>query len=134
MVTYQDLFLRQDYERRGSSENIEDVYLHAKYPQQENDKWTEYGPLQEKPDLFLRFAKVYEQWFSVDLVLGWARKYGLLGYVPDPAAGLEERRTVGLSWEEVRRERTSCQRAEHPCSSGETPSFTSLFPLRSSEA
>jgi hypothetical protein len=77
--------------------------LRAKYPRNQKDKWIEYKPLQDQPDLFLRFAKLYERGLSVDLALGWARKYGLLGYVPDHEVMSEERKTGGVSWEEVRR-------------------------------
>jgi hypothetical protein len=94
----------QDYEPSGSLENVKAAYLRAKHPRRQKDKWTEYKPLQDQPDLFLRFAKLYERGLSVDLALGWARKYGLLGYVPDQEtmAMYGERRTVGMSWEEVR--------------------------------
>jgi hypothetical protein len=93
----------QDYEPSGSSENMKDTYLRAKYPRNQKDKWTEYKPLQDRPDLFLRFAKLYEQGLSMDLALGWARKYGLLGYVPDYDVMSKERVTGGVSWEEFRR-------------------------------
>jgi hypothetical protein len=93
----------QDYEPSGSLENVKAAYLRAKHPRRQKDKWKEYKPLQDKPDLFLKFAKLYEQGLSVDLALGWARNYGLLGYVPDHEVMLEERKTGGGSWEEVRR-------------------------------
>src|SRR5215208_3079713 len=41
-------------------------------------KWTGYEPLREYPDLFLRFARLHNQKRSIDTVLDWVHKYGLL--------------------------------------------------------
>lgn len=93
----------EDYEIRRLSENIESAYLRAKYPKHQNTKWMEYKPLQESPNLFLRFAKLHERELSEKLALDWARKYGLLGYVPDQETMLQKSRAGGVSWEELRR-------------------------------
>jgi hypothetical protein len=95
----------EDYEVCPSSGNMEGTYLRPKYPRwrEGRDKWTQYKPLQDKPDLFLRFAQLYEQGDSQEVALTWARRYGLLGYKPDDYTGYEKPGTVGTSWEEVRR-------------------------------
>ena len=65
-------------------------------------EWTGYDPLVDTPDLFLRFARLYDQGFSQELVLQWVHRYGLLGQVSGQvsgfAGGLE---TVEGFWEEV---------------------------------
>lgn len=45
----------------------------------DKDGWVAYRPLEETPDLFLRFARLYEDGCSVSAILGWSHKYGLLG-------------------------------------------------------
>jgi hypothetical protein len=45
------------------------------------DKWTWYRPLEDYPDLILRFAKLYERGDdSVEIVLDWVRRFGVLGH------------------------------------------------------
>ena len=94
----------QDYEVIWSSESIEDARLYPKYPWKQKDKWNRYKPLQDKPDLFLKFAQLHKERRSIELVLDWTRRYGLLGYVPEGYPDWEEvddkRRA---SWEVFRR-------------------------------
>jgi hypothetical protein len=92
----------QDYEIRDYSESAFGTYLQAKYSQQQGNKWTKYRPLQDTPDLFLRFAKLYEKEPSNESALNWARSYGLIGYTPDGYLGYQKPSTGGVSWDEFR--------------------------------
>src|SRR5829696_3852179 len=73
----------------------------AKYPwgMETKRKWTAYDPLVDTPDLFLRFARLYDQKFSPELVLQWVHRYGLLGRGLRWVGGSGE--TVEGFWEEV---------------------------------
>jgi hypothetical protein len=44
------------------------------------DKWVMYKPLEDAPDLFLRFARLHEGGTSVESALDWVRRYGVLGH------------------------------------------------------
>ena len=45
------------------------------------DKWTVYKPLEDTPDLFLRFARLHPLGEdSVEPILDWVHKYGVLGH------------------------------------------------------
>jgi hypothetical protein len=101
----------EDYEVRNTAGDVRLNYLHPRYSQYQKDKWSEYMPLQDTPDLFLRFAKLYEQEPSEQAALNWVKQYGLLGYIPDDDSlgytpdgsriyGRPKRET--LSWEEIR--------------------------------
>jgi hypothetical protein len=50
-----------------------------KYPISRHDKWTYYDPVNDTPDLFLRFARLNEGPLLPDSIRGWVRRYGLLG-------------------------------------------------------
>ena len=52
-----------------------------KYSLDQEDKWRTYHPLEDTPDLFLKFARLYEngKGCSTDAILSWVHKYGLLG-------------------------------------------------------
>jgi hypothetical protein len=106
----------RDYEVCEVPESAGGAYVRAKYSQDQKDKWTEYKPLQDKPDLFLRFANLHEQGRSEGSALDWARRYGLLGYTPRedvrigrpvteslPSEVSEPRRRAEVpSWEDIR--------------------------------
>jgi len=47
-------------------------------PEQE-DKWSMYKPLEDTPDLFLKFAKLYEHDGSIEPLVEWIHRYGVLG-------------------------------------------------------
>jgi hypothetical protein len=58
------------------------------------DKWRTYDPLEDTPDLFLKFARLYrggrDRFVSkvfVNSMLDWVHKYGLLGYEKGPYYG-----------------------------------------------
>ena len=82
------------YELRSGS-------IWAKYPFgfRTTRGWTGYDPLVDTPDLFLRFARLYDQGFSPELVLQWVHRYGLLGRGLEFVGGTGE--TVEGFWEEV---------------------------------
>jgi hypothetical protein len=56
--------------------------IKPKYSSNQEDKWYEYNPFKDTPDLFLKFARLYERGkgSSVDAILDWVHRYGLLGY------------------------------------------------------
>jgi hypothetical protein len=78
----------QDYNLRKLS-GLTGGSLHyclvPKYPysQEHEDKWRMYRPLEETPDLFLKFARLYRQDISIDisieLMVDWVKTYGVLG-------------------------------------------------------
>ena len=81
----------EEYEPREPDEASRDDYLAfkitPKYPPNRDDKWRTYHPLEDTPDLFLKFARLYrdDRYRYVDSVfvnsiLDWVHKYGLLGY------------------------------------------------------
>lgn len=96
----------KDYEVEVPSGNV-GAYVQAKYPRNQKDKWIEYKPLNDAPDLFLKFARLHEGEISTEVAREWARKYGLLGYVPSDEVGFEKEDAVDLSWEQIRRARSS---------------------------
>jgi len=59
-----------------------DCLLKPKYSANQEDKWHTYNPFEDTPDLFLKFARLYEpgKGASVDAILNWVHGYGLLGY------------------------------------------------------
>jgi hypothetical protein len=48
------------------------------------DKWRSYEPLEETPDLFLKFARLYQAQDRPEAMLEWARTYGTLGHGQPP--------------------------------------------------
>ena len=44
------------------------------------DKWTLYNPLEDTPDLFLRFARLYDRGDSIEPIIDWVHRYGVLGH------------------------------------------------------
>jgi hypothetical protein len=81
----------EEYEPREPDEASRDDYLSfevaPKYAPNQDDKWHAYHPLEDTPDLFLKFARLYNggedryvDSVFVNSVLGWVHKYGLLGY------------------------------------------------------
>jgi hypothetical protein len=67
------------------------------------EEWRVYVPLVDVPDLFLKFARLYDQGFSTELILQWVGRYGLLGVGSGKGSswhgGPEE--TVEAFWEQV---------------------------------
>ena len=80
----------QGYELQPSPEtasykdhsNYADYLIKPKYSSNQEDKWHTYNPFEDTPDLFLKFARLYEpgKGASVDAILNWVHRYGLLGY------------------------------------------------------
>ena len=81
----------EEYESRESDGAPRDDYLSfkitPKYPPNREDKWQTYHPLEDAPDLFLKFARLYRggrdryvDSVFVNSILDWVHKYGLLGY------------------------------------------------------
>ena len=88
----------QGYEVQETSEIARDDYLSygisPKYsfyfeddPLYQEGKWRTYYPLEDTPDLFLKFARLYDggggRYVSSTLItsiLGWVHRFGLLGY------------------------------------------------------
>jgi hypothetical protein len=96
----------EDYELRpakGRAQN--DSYSRRVVPRygiEDDAKWKTYRPLEDAPDLFLRFARLYEQERSAQTVLSWTRQYGLLGTEhPGNVEPTEE--TLSLFFREVDR-------------------------------
>jgi hypothetical protein len=48
------------------------------------DKWRRYEPLVETPDLFLKFARLYQAQDRPEAMLDWVRTYGTLGHGQPP--------------------------------------------------
>jgi hypothetical protein len=67
----------------------------------ERREWREYRPLEEKPDLFLEFARLYDKGFSTELILEWVRRHGKLGHNRFPQPGAGNRETARAFWGEV---------------------------------
>jgi len=57
-----------------------------KYPNEPAtfDKWRSYAPLEETPDLFLKFTRLYQAQDRPEAMLDWARTYGTLGHGQPP--------------------------------------------------
>ena len=115
-------------------------FLRPKYSPNRHDKWHIYNPF-EVPDLFLKFARLYEpgKGTSADAILDWVHGYGLLGY--------DEGRYFGGSEDTVENYRGSIywaagilamyeaalngdEEAAKDVVLGEFPSVGSLAPLR----
>jgi hypothetical protein len=64
------------------------------------EEWRVYDPLVDTPDLFLKFARLYDQGFSTELILQWVGRYGVLGVGPEGWRGGPEETVEGF-WEEV---------------------------------
>ena len=97
----------EDYEINEPSGDGASAYVRAKYPSNQRDRWREYKPLNDVSDLFLKFARLHEGGISAEVIRDWTRKYGLLGYVPDVDAGMRSEDTIAISWEQLRRARSS---------------------------
>ncbi len=89
----------QEYELRElpeTTENSSPYCLAPKYPdfQEQEDKWRMYRPLEDTPDLFLKFARLYEQGSSIELIVDWVNRYGVLG---DSGSGRGWKKTQDIS-------------------------------------
>ncbi len=81
----------EEYELREPDEACRYGYLSyevtPKYSPNREDKWRTYYPVEDAPDLFLKFARLYRgggdryvDSLFVSSILDWVHKYGLLGY------------------------------------------------------
>jgi hypothetical protein len=73
----------REYELREVEEDGRPAqYIVPKYHIQpfQDDNWTMYSPLQDTPDLFLRFARLHKRSDSVEAILDWVHRYGVLGH------------------------------------------------------
>jgi hypothetical protein len=81
----------EEYEPREPDEASRYDYLSfkltPKYSLSREDKWRTYHPLEDTPDLFLKFARLYrgggDRYVDstfVNSILEWVHKYGLVGY------------------------------------------------------
>ena len=50
---------------------------------QRTDRWRTYEPLEDTPDLFLRFARLYDKGDSIEAIADWVHRYGVLGDDPE---------------------------------------------------
>jgi hypothetical protein len=72
---------------RDTPEGDADSYLVVpkyRYEPATFDKWRSYEPLEETPDLFLKFARLYQAQNRPGAMLEWARTYGTLGHGQPP--------------------------------------------------
>jgi hypothetical protein len=75
----------EEYElRRLPDAPEEDTFpyvLVPKYPYDPSyfDKWRTYTPLEDMPDLFLRFARLHEKGDQVEAMVDWVHRHGVLG-------------------------------------------------------
>lgn len=51
----------------------------AKYSADNEKRWKTYEPLEEFPDLFLKFVRLHKKPNFVDAALEWSHKYGIPG-------------------------------------------------------
>ena len=62
-------------------------WLSAKEPlrltEVDGNNWKTYKPLEERPDLFLKFARLARQPTSAERALNWCKEYGVLGLSGD---------------------------------------------------
>src|SRR5829696_1932985 len=64
------------------------------------DKWRSYEPLEETPDLFLKFARLYQAQDRPEAMLEWAHTYGTLGHGQPPWVPGASQEAKGF-WEAV---------------------------------
>lgn len=69
--------LREDNDAGGNW--LFRLRLTPSYPVSREDRWRRYAPLEDHPDLFLKFARLRYQERSPEAALGWVREHGLLG-------------------------------------------------------
>jgi hypothetical protein len=81
----------------------------ARYPPEDFEGWDISWPLEEVPDLFLRFARLHEEMDFEQAALSFAREYGLLDGTPivSPFTGFErpfpDRMDISRLFDESRR-------------------------------
>jgi hypothetical protein len=81
----------EEYELRGEEEA--DYNVVPKYSITERSKWKRYKPLEDHPDLFLKFARLNTQGLHIDAILDWTQRYGVLGDA-SPSLPIEARLDV----------------------------------------
>ena len=85
-------------EIKGAEQGVRTSYkITPAYPPEIASKWSRYYPLTDKPDLFLSFARLYEQDRSVETVSAWVHEYGLLGI----GTGEDDQEGNGAAMEET---------------------------------
>jgi len=79
-------FVCREYELRKPPEADEDDHLayyflpkHEYNYFRDDDTWRSYDPLEDTPDLFLKFARLHERNDSIEHIVDWVHKYGVLG-------------------------------------------------------
>ena len=71
-----------------------------------NEGWRSYRPLQETPDLFLRFARLYQEPDFDKAALVWSRKYGVPGGISStkkPSGHRPDFMYIKGFWKEVKK-------------------------------
>jgi hypothetical protein len=93
----------EDYELQPNDASRDDILSYRIRPKYEDDsRWSIYQPLDDTPDLFLRFAQLYNQERTAETALAWIRQYGSLETEhPGNPEPIEE--TLGLFFQEVDR-------------------------------
>lgn len=87
-----------DYELREHELFAEEsvVATHALFDAEgiDEERWRIYSPLEETPDLFLKFARLHEERDFAGAALEWSRKYGVPGRRPEAMSLSAFRREV----------------------------------------
>jgi hypothetical protein len=76
--------------------------IRPKYDLREDDRWRLYKPLEDTPDLLLKFSRLHEKERCVDTALDWAHGYGLL-QTERPGVLEPEQETLEVFFREVDR-------------------------------
>jgi hypothetical protein len=90
--------------RKEAPKHDGDSYLVVpKYPYEPAtfDKWRNYQPLEETPDLFLKFARLYGAKDQSEAMFDWVRAYGTLGHGKPPWVAGAPQDAKGF-WDAVR--------------------------------
>ena len=69
--------------RNASEGDLDKYFVVPKYSSSEppyEDKWRLYEPLEDTPDLFLKFARLHGADNQIKAMLAWIRSYGTLGH------------------------------------------------------
>jgi hypothetical protein len=99
----------EEYELRELDEASHHEYssfkIVPKYPPNRDDKWRLYHPVEDTPDLFLKFARLYRgsgyhyvDSVFVSSILDWVHQYGLSGYGNYSYYGGQEEILSNYAW------------------------------------
>ena len=92
-----DCWVCERYERHGN-------YILAAFDEDESERWRLFSPLQDEPDLFLRFARVWREPDFTRSALAFAHRYGLpCGTTPRHFRSMPARLSLRRFFEESRR-------------------------------